>query len=209
MAAMTPTLRLATPADEAALYAICLATGDAGEDAAHPGREGVLYGHLYAGPYLALEPAYAWVVEDELGVCGYALGTPDTAQFFARMTTDWLPPLRQRHPAPGVPEDAWLITQLHTDWQADPRLTDWPAHLHIDLLPRAQGKGVGAALMQRLLLQLQAAGAGGVHLGVDPRNTRALTWYARFGFTPLFSQPGCHWLGHLFQPANPIQSTTN
>ncbi|HEY9104323.1 GNAT family N-acetyltransferase [Chitinimonas sp.] len=205
-----PRPRLATPADEAALYAICLATGNAGENAAQPGREGELYGHLYAGPYLALEPAYAWVVEDELGVCGYALGTPDSTRFYARMTTDWLPPLRQRHPVPRAPEDAWLVSQLHANWQTDSRLADWPAHLHVDLLPRAQGRGAGAVLIQQLLAQLQAAGAPGAHLGVDPRNTRALSWYARWGFSPLFSQPGCHWLGLTFQPAAAqAQSTTN
>ena len=62
---------------------------------------------------------------------------------------------------------------------------DYPAHLHIDLLPSAQGQGWGRALMDRFLAQLRAAGVAGVHLGVATVNLRAVAFYARLGFCVL------------------------
>lgn len=188
-------LRRAQSDDLPACYAICRQTGDAGADATAPGRDPDLLGHLYAAPYLILEPAFAWVVEDEEGVCGYALATPDSARFFAAMAAEWLPPLRTRYAGMPHPADASLVAQLHATPSFSPQLADWPAHLHVDLLPRAQGQGLGGKLMRAVLDDLRLAGGLGVHLGVDPRNERALNWYPRFGFGELFRQPGCVWMG--------------
>lgn len=58
-------------------------------------------------------------------------------------------------------------------------------HLHIDLLPRAQSRGLGRALIGELLGRLAAAGSPGVHLSVDPRNTAAIDFYDRLGFRRL------------------------
>lgn len=194
-------VRKACPADHAALYQICLATADAGHSAAQVGRDPDLYGHLYAGPYLALEAGFAWVADDAQGVCGYVLATPDSAGFYARMEADWLPPLRHRHVQPAHPLDRGLVESLHQRWQLPASLAAWPAHLHINLLPRAQGRGLGERLMRTALAALDAAGAGAVHLGVDPRNQRALAWYGRFGFGELARQPGCIWLVRAAPPA--------
>ncbi len=59
---------------------------------------------------------------------------------------------------------------------------DYPAHLHIDLLPSAQGQGWGRALMDRFLAQVRSAGARGVHLGVATVNRGAAAFYTRLGF---------------------------
>ena len=100
-------IRPAVPSDQAALYRICLLTADAGADASAAGRDASLFGHLYAGPYLALQPDFAWVLEDADGPCGYVLATPDSADFYARMERDWLPPLRAQYAAQaGDPRDA-------------------------------------------------------------------------------------------------------
>ncbi|QDQ28782.1 GNAT family N-acetyltransferase [Chitinimonas arctica] len=138
-------LRLAIPADIASVYAICLATADAGQDAGAPGRQGELYGHLYAGPYLDLAARFAWVAEDGEGVCAYALATDDSSAFYARMEAAWLPPLRRQYQTAISPLDQGLLDRLHAPFTLDPRLADWPGHLHIDLLPRCQGRGLGAA----------------------------------------------------------------
>lgn len=188
-------LRRARQSDLSALYDICRLTGDAGGDATAPGRDADLLGHLYAAPYLLLAPDFAWVAEDEEGVCGYALAAPDSVRFYQAMARDWLPPLRARYGGLPHPADAWLVAQLFDPPFLIERLEPWPAHLHVDLLPRAQGKGVGGALMRTILAALQEAGAPAVHLGVDTRNARALAWYPRFGFAELFRQPGCVWMG--------------
>ena len=43
-------IRPFAPADLDSLYAICLATGESGQDAASLYRDGKLIGHIYAGP---------------------------------------------------------------------------------------------------------------------------------------------------------------
>ena len=60
-----------------------------------------------------------------------------------------------------------------------------PAHLHIDLLPRFQGRGLGRRLLDHLFEGLRAAGADAVHLGVSPENTNAIAFYEHLGFEVL------------------------
>ena len=57
-----------------------------------------------------------------------------------------------------------------------------PSHLHINLLPRLQGQGMGKALVDRFLDTLRAAGSPGVHLGTGEANARARRFYDVYGF---------------------------
>jgi ribosomal-protein-alanine N-acetyltransferase len=50
-------------------------------------------------------------------------------------------------------------------------------------LPEYQRKGIGSALMHRLLLALASIGAGQIFLSVAPGNTAALALYRKLGFT--------------------------
>jgi GNAT superfamily N-acetyltransferase len=61
----------------------------------------------------------------------------------------------------------------------DPR---WPAHLHIDLLRGARGRGVGAALMRRWLDSLRRRGVPGCHLETMAENTGAVAFFRAMGF---------------------------
>jgi ribosomal protein S18 acetylase RimI-like enzyme len=187
-------IRPARPEDRAALYAVCLATGRDGEDAAALFRDPDLLGHRYVGPYLDLEPELAFTLEDAAGPCGYVLGTADSVDFYRRMIDDWLPALRPGLPPPpgdARTEDEHLLAELHAPTITLPRdLAAHPAHLHIDLLPRAQGRGHGRRMMRTLLDALAARGATGVHLGVSPVNDRAQGFYRALGFEPIAAEPG-------------------
>lgn len=188
-------IRPARPGDRAALYAVCLATGRDGEDAAALFRDPDLLGHRYVGPYLDLEPGLAFALEDAAGPCGYVLGAADSVGFYRRMVDDWLPALRPRLRAPPPPghartEDEQLLAELHAPTIVLPRdLAAYPAHLHIDLLPRAQGRGHGRRMMRTLLDALAARGAAGVHLGVSPVNERAQGFYRALGFERVPVEP--------------------
>ena len=76
-------LRPFEPGDLEALYAISLLTGDAGGDAAHLHDDPRLIGEIYSAPYAMVEPSWAFVAEDDLGVAGYVVGAPDTRAFEA------------------------------------------------------------------------------------------------------------------------------
>jgi GNAT superfamily N-acetyltransferase len=173
------------PEDLPALYEICLKTGDNGADATHLYEDPKIIGEIFAAPYAAFHPDYAFVAQDDQGVAGYILGTPDTRAFEARCEAEWWPPLRRRH-ADTAQVASWRRTR--DQWDAyyihhppvvpQPVVDAAPAHLHIDLLPRLQGRGVGRALMDAWL----ARAGGRAHLGCQAPNLRAQRFYAAYGW---------------------------
>lgn len=173
--------------EEQALYDICLLTGDSGVDATGLYQDPALLGEVYVGPYLRFAPEHALVGVDSLGVAGYVLGVPDTVAFEATCERMWWPPLRERYPLSSFPSetpDGRIVGLIHNPPVTSPDVVErYPAHLHIDLLPRLQGQGDGRRLLTALLDGLAAAGAPGVHLGVSTANQRAIGFYRRMGFT--------------------------
>ena len=184
---MSATIRPYEPADEQALYDICLLTGDSGQDATGLYRDPRLLGEVYVGPYLRYADAIALVGTDDAGAAGYVLGVPDTAAFESWCEGEWWPGLRSRYPLGTFPDgspDDRIVRLIHNPPTASPDVVErYPAHLHIDLLPRLQGKGDGRRLLTALLDGLAAAGAPGIHLGVGTANQHAIGFYRRMGFT--------------------------
>lgn len=184
-------IRPYAPQDLDAVYDICLKTGDAGNDATHLYEDPRVLGHIYVGPYVILQPELAFVLKDQESVCGYILGALDTQQFYHAYLSTWLPRLAPELPKPTGDPQAWTPTQRRYHMLHHPRLevpdelSDYPSHLHIDLLPRAQSRGNGTRMMHVLLDALKALGSPGVHLGVAQSNQRAQAFYAKLGFTRL------------------------
>ena len=176
-----------------ALYRICLQTADTGKDATSLYRDPMLPGHVYAAPYGLFEPSLAFVAEDAAGVGGYVLGAADSQAFANRLESDWWPALRERYSAPGaeVPRQRWTPDQrvasaIHHPRRIPGDLAErYPSHLHIDLLPRLQGRGYGRRMMNVLLGALRDQDSQGVHLAVSRDNQRAVAFYRRLGFTAL------------------------
>jgi ribosomal protein S18 acetylase RimI-like enzyme len=188
----TGLIRPYEPKDLEAVYRVCLLTGDSGADATRLYHDPKALGHLYAGPYVMLEPELAFVLEDESEVCGYVIGAADTVSFHRRMVESWLPPLQATLPDPKGEPDTWNRTeriyhQLHHPRLHFPALLEsYPSHLHIDLLPRVQGRGFGRRLIERLFEELTERGSRGVHLGVGSSNVRARRFYGKVEFVELY-----------------------
>ena len=179
-----PELRPYRQGDLPAMYRVCLLTGDAGRDATPLYRDSDLLGHLYCGPYPTADPSLSLVVADEEGVAGYLVGTAHTGGFERWEEEHWWPALRARYPLlhDGSADDR-LIEQMHHRPAAEPP-PGYPAHLHIDLLPRLQGQGWGRRLIEAFARLLGERGVPGLHLEVDPRNAGAFAFYQRLGFAP-------------------------
>jgi len=182
------------PSDLGAIYRICLLTGDAGGDSSHLYRNPDLLSHLYAGPYPVADPGLTFVVADELGVAGYIVATADSAGFERWREEHWWPVLREQYPLVEDPQDGTedhvLIARFHETWPtAEPVLDEYPAHMHIDLLPRLQGQGLGRALVETLAGALRERGVPGLHLGVAKENAGAIAFYHRVGFRTLEELP--------------------
>ena len=170
------------------MYEVCLRTGDSGRDATALYRDPYLLGHVYAGPYPVADPGLTFVLADHLGVAGYVVATADTTAFERWLEANWWPVLRAQYPRsqaadPGNGTHDWQrVAHLHDAAVVDDELYErYPAHLHIDLLPRAQGAGAGRRLMETLLAALRERGVPGVHLGVGSGNPGARAFYLRIG----------------------------
>lgn len=174
-----------------AAYDVCLRTGDGGRDATRLYDDPGALGRIYVGPYLKFEPALAAVAEDSAGVCGYVLGALDSRRFYQRYLEEWIPEIQRQFPAPPPPPASWTPTQRayhdyhHPEVFCPEPYEDYPSHLHIDLVARVQGQGLGKRMIGWLLGELRARGSAGVHLGMHPDNARAEGFYKKLGFTDL------------------------
>jgi ribosomal protein S18 acetylase RimI-like enzyme len=210
------------PGDEAALADICLRTADAGADATGILDDDDLWAEIFVLPYVERHPDFAFVVEnDDERVVGYIVGAPDTAAFEEWFATRWWPRHAERWPEPAGlppthaaevaagPEVAAPETPVQSRQEgllryayarvggSQPFGAEYPAHLHIDLLPEAQGQGLGRNLIARLELALRSAGVAGLHLVASAENVGAIAFYPRVGFTPLESPEGTQAFGKV------------
>jgi len=176
-------------ADTSAVYEICLKTGNSGQDATHLFSDPLVLGHIYVGPYMEFEPQSVFILEDDQGPCGYIMGVLDSQTYYQWMHSEWLPKIRVNYKKPTGNPDTWDETEKITDLLFHPvsqrLLPDYPAHLHIDLLSRAQGKGQGKLMMDRFIDYLRYNKIPGLHLDLSSSNNRAFNFYRKYGMEEL------------------------
>ncbi|KAG9190144.1 hypothetical protein G6011_08232 [Alternaria panax] len=154
--------------------------------------------YLWYRAYVNVAPETCYVLDDGTGrVVGYCIGATDTTSFAQRwrdvFTPTIDPKLVPRHKIQtGDPqmEGSDVKHFRKAVYEADcsmlhpwpQMLEQYPAHLHIDILPEYQGKGWGKVLIQTLLGTFKSKGAKGVHLDMVQSNTGARAFYNRIGF---------------------------
>jgi ribosomal protein S18 acetylase RimI-like enzyme len=166
------------------LYNICLTTGKDGEDAKGTVDDEIL-GHIYAAPYAAFEPDLCFVLDKGGIAIGYVLGTRDSTAFAIACEQKWWPELRLKYPLhetdAGGPT-ALLTQRIHQGYRVPTIATEYPAHLHIDLLPIAQGQGFGRKLIEEFINRLRDYSVPALHFGVSRINVNAIGFYKNLGF---------------------------
>lgn len=192
-------LRQGAAADQEALVEICHLTGWNGRDASPVVSDRRLLGLYFAAPYLVRDPAWCWVAADDAGVAGYLVGTPDSRAFAGWMDREWLPAVRRAFPErtdeAWSATEAWIRQTIHSPAPVPDFVDDYPAHLHVDLLPRAQGQGLGRRFFEAWERHLREAGVSGYHLGVSDANEVAQKFYAKIGLDRIRQEPGVLYLG--------------
>jgi GNAT superfamily N-acetyltransferase len=189
---MGATIRDYRSGDDAGAYYVCLKTGNNGDDGEAFYREDPdALGRIYVGPYLKFEPRFALILEDDEGVCGYALAAFDSRDFYHRYEQEWLPEVQSQFPAPKGDPSSWNRVQTihhqyhHPEYYCPEPYEVYPAHLHIDLIARAHRQGHGRRMMLEVMDRLRKRGAPGVHLGMAGNNDRAYQFYTTLGFHEL------------------------
>ncbi len=175
------------------LYRICVQTADNGQDGTSIFRDPRLPGHVYAAPYALFEPSLAFVAQDAGGVGGYIVAALDSQAFEQRLERDWWPALRASHLEPSQdlakglsPQEQFALHAIHHPWGTPDELArGFPSQLHINLLPRLQGQGIGRQLIATVISALRDQGSHGLHLHVGQGNQRAAGFYRHVGFADL------------------------
>ncbi|MEW5844431.1 MAG: GNAT family N-acetyltransferase [Bacteroidota bacterium] len=167
------------------LYEICLRTGDSGKDATHIYKDPMLIGSFYAAPYTVLHPGLTFILAENDLPIGYIIGTDNSEKFFTQSEEIYFPELRKKYPMPDINDtsaDARIIRLIHKGHVPKPELLSYPAHLHIDILPEGQGKGMGKKLVETFSNKLREMNVSALHLEVGKRNVNAIMFYERIGF---------------------------
>jgi GNAT superfamily N-acetyltransferase len=191
-------LRVAKLSDLPHLYDICRVTGNSGGDCSDLLSDAYIIGQYFCAPYLHYEIDSCFVVDEGCLPGGYIIGVSDSNDFNTWMNSSWLPSIRAHYPSNmKVKSDleAFLVELIHQDCVLDKDLSEYPAHLHIDLLAQYQNQGLGRRLMQCFLDSLREKKVSGVHLGVDPLNKNAVAFYQKLGFSEIKRQPGTIFMG--------------
>jgi len=170
---------------------ICYKTGYMGESLEGRGifDDRTLFGLIFCIYYQIFEPDNSFVAVDEKDrLVGYIMGSLDTVsqkkgfdrhmrwRIFCRLAgvTWW------RHPGSAKELLRWLkVPELPTP---EGLYDDYPAHLHMNLLPEFQGMGIGGKLMRNFLRHVKASRVKGVHLRTSNHNVKALPFYEKEGF---------------------------
>ena len=148
---------------------------------------------IWARPYVALNPEWCYVLDDGNGTAvGYILCAPDTPRFVERYKQDFMSVLRAQVKEDDGQSNAQLANLKKEAFNPDnmmisdyPNLVkQYPAHLHIDILPSHQNQKWGTKLIETLLERLEKERVKGTHLGMAFDNDAAGRFYQRIGFKP-------------------------
>jgi ribosomal protein S18 acetylase RimI-like enzyme len=144
-----------------------------------------------------LEPENCFVVDDGKGkAVGYIIGTADTASFVKKVQDVFMPYLTVEGLHPPKPDEpcGWnenlpnaLRFIMHSPENLlhaeEPQLLqEFPAHLHIDILPEYQKLGLGRKLIDTFTAAIKATGVKGVHLIMSDANVEAAKFYIHTGW---------------------------
>lgn len=147
----------------------------------------------WALPYAEAFPEHCFVAEEGNAgaVGGYILAVSDTRRFRRVMKRDWEPRIRAELEAvlPRCsPEEQRELRGLFGTgekpvplWQRRME-KQYPAHLHIDLLPPFQRQGLGHRMTDHLVRSLSEAAVPGLHLWVGASNLKGVSFYRKYGF---------------------------
>ena len=138
--------------------------------------------HSFLLRVFTYEKENCFVAELDGKVVGYIISAEDTKTWIDRFSSNLL-----SSSTPLIREKGIESTKGYL-----PYYPEYPAHLHIDIDPEYQRMGIGKAMMDALLSHYKEKGVKGVMLGVDPENIKGVSFYKKYGFTPLDTE-GVWW----------------
>ena len=138
---------------------------------------------MFCRYYLEKEPENCFVAVDENdNVIGYTYGSKDY-DYYQENFSEYINAVAE------IEERRFLAEALTEMYDHAIYKNDYPAHLHIDILPAYQSKGIGSKLIKAFCDNLKEQNVKGVMLIVGTENEGARRFYERNGFILLQDMP--------------------
>ncbi|KRF03697.1 hypothetical protein ASG89_02755 [Paenibacillus sp. Soil766] len=134
--------------------------------------------------FLVTEPQNCYVLEHPTStkVVGYITCASDTNAYENEFEKTYLPKLKERFEVLTKQSFEYLeenrrllFFRRNLDIGLD--VTDYPAHLHINILPEYQRSGYGGLLLSAYEENLRSRGVHGYHLATGANNTKGILFY--------------------------------
>nr|XP_046258393.1 protein O-GlcNAcase isoform X4 [Scatophagus argus] len=176
------------PKDEAAVYKICKEMYCEGlEDIPFSDEDPDLIGDRLVGGLLSLSSEYGFVLEDDEGICGYALGTVDVRPFIKKCKLSWIPFMQEKYNKPDCQKDLTeaekMMLSFHEEEEGlpDSFLSNFPSLIKVDIHAKVTDPSVAKSMMGCLLSSLKANGSLGAFCKVRQTDKRMLDFYSKLG----------------------------
>uniref|UniRef100_A0A673X889 Protein O-GlcNAcase n=1 Tax=Salmo trutta TaxID=8032 RepID=A0A673X889_SALTR len=174
--------------DEHAVYKICREMYSEGvEELPFSGEEPDLIGDRLVGGFLNLSPDYGFVLEDEEGICGYALGTVDVKPFVKKCKMSWIPSMQEKYNKPDCQKDLSeaekMMLSFHEEEEGLPEsfLSNFPSLIKVDIHAKVTDPSVAKSMMGCLLSSIKANGSIGAFCEVRQTDKRMMDFYSKLG----------------------------
>lgn len=146
-----------------------------------------LIGDRLVGGLLTLSSEYGFVLEDEEGICGYALGTVDVKPFIKKCQITWIPFMQEKYNKPDGQKDLTeaekMMLSFHEEEEGlpDSFLSKFPSLIKVDIHAKVTDPSVAKSMMGCLLSSLKANGSLGAFCKVHQTDKRMLDFYSKLG----------------------------
>ncbi|XP_066145811.1 protein O-GlcNAcase isoform X1 [Euwallacea fornicatus] len=183
------TIRPYLPSDKEHVYNVCTKTCKDGLENPQtlvPELKNI-YADRIVGPYLTLHPEFCFVVEDDIGVVGYACAAPDYKKFRVKQEIAWIPEICQKYPE-SLSQNAnksvqECISHFHNfKNEVFVNSSTHPSSMLCSLLPSVLDQSVSKRVVTCLLAALRANGYFGVHVVMKSSDSYTHAFYGKLGF---------------------------
>ncbi|XP_075071988.1 protein O-GlcNAcase isoform X1 [Mixophyes fleayi] len=189
---LTPTSKVYTirpyyPKDEASVYKICREMYDDAMDDLPFESQPDLIGDKLVGGLLSHSLDYCFVLEDEDGICGYAVGTVDVTPYLTKCKHSWIPFMQEKYTKPKEDKELSaaekIMLSFHEEQEIlpDTFLANFPSLIKVDIHKKVTDPSVAKGMMACLLSSLKANGSRGAFCEVRPDDKRILDFYSKLG----------------------------
>jgi ribosomal protein S18 acetylase RimI-like enzyme len=192
--------------DLTAISDICYKTGFMGEDLTGSGRfnDRTLFSYLFCLYYPLYEIDNCFIAFDvnKNKIIGYILGSRNTLEQEKRFMWKMVPKIALRMCTytiffyPGSFRAVLLFMRnLELKDIEKTVYMEYPAHLHMNILPEYQKRGVGSMLLDTFEDHMSDKKVSGIHIWTSNKNVKAVPFYSKHGYEIIYERENKVWNG--------------